>query len=111
MRTIVSTALDGAVLCCPCGRDQSDRVHPIAVRTNRGGEIVTVTAHGPKITNARPRGRGVHVELVFDVECGHRLVVAMQFHKGVTTFEAPPHDGGEAMTSRRGPFLSTIWRD
>lgn len=111
MRVIVTTDLDGSVLQCPCGGEQSQLVHPIAVRTNRGGEISTTTAHGTRITTAAPRGRGVHVELVFDAECGHRFSLALQFHKGATTLAATPHDGGAAMTSRRGPFLAAIWRD
>lgn len=111
MRQIVTTDLDGAVLRCPCGLDQSDHAHPIAVRTIRGDETSTTTVHGTRITHASPRGRGVRIELVFDSECGHRFALTLQFHKGVTTIEAPPHDGGAAMTSRRGPFLATIWRD
>jgi hypothetical protein len=111
VRQIVTTDLDGAALKCPCGLDQSDHVHPIAVRVNRGCEITSFTTHGTKITTGSPRGRGVCVELAFDGECGHRFIVVLSFHKGETILEAPPHDGGAAMASRRSPFLATIWRD
>lgn len=111
MQYIVTTDLDGAALKCPCAGDRSEYVHPIAVRTHRGIEVSTTTVHGTRITNASPRGRGAHIELVLDAECGHRFSLTLSFRKGVTTVKASSHDDGEAMTSRRGPFLATIWRD
>ena len=99
------------VLRCPCGGERSDRVHPVSISVNRGGEVTTVTAHGTRITNAAPSGRGVGVQITLDSEDGHRFALSLQFHKGATIFALTPHDNSEAMRTRRSPFLATIWRD
>jgi hypothetical protein len=110
VRSIVTTDIDGLSLQCPCKGERSDRLHPVAVRVHRGSEDTTITSFGTKVTPARPRSSGVHIDVVLDGECGHRIHFLLKFHQGFTIVEASPHDDGEAMNSRRAPFLSVIWR-
>jgi hypothetical protein len=103
-----------AAMTCPvCG---TAWVHPVAVLVNPAGKLpgsVLVTEDGLHIDRtAKPDGRGVYVQLVFDCETGaHSFVYGLHFHKGMTYLKVDATDIPIDATGLFHTGCKTIWRD
>lgn len=104
MRTLVETF--GEKLICPfCGWEW---VHPIGVSCNPSGKhggYLFINSGGVKqVPNFPRQGRGVHIELIFYCERGHKFKYELSFHKGNTNLK---RESLPAPTQ----WEETIWRD
>jgi len=101
LRNIIQCTGKYENLVCPiCGFEY---VHPIAVRVTRAKEMTEITSKGIFIRDAINPGRGVIIEMVYACENGHRGVIILTFHRGITYVE-------HRKLSKSRYKWKTIWR-
>ena len=83
-------------------------LHIENVLIDRGGDCVTVAQDGVGFLNRPSPARGAIIQISMACEWGHKFVLHLQFHKGVTHFAVTDF---RSTPTDRNPDYSDLWRD